>query len=625
MAGGRTLPIGGRTAAYGSGGQVAGARAHLVAPKDLDLGSLRAGETARGKLRIANNGAALLTGTARVGAGSPWLRVLGSGTIYCAAGAVEAIDVQIDTGALGTGRQVGSVLLETDGGRATVEVVVTVFRDSILPAVIAGLVTAVTFLAIAGLVFASSGGKLPFIAAATATSTALPTRPPATSTPTVPPTATWTPAPTATVVDTGATATAAARQAQRLVANANASATAVTLSANSTATAVSAAAANQAPGATQERLAIQAAVNTFLFVRAKALSTGDGNQLASVATADELAYLQSQLAELAAANAHTTIHSIEQPIWNAIDLHGPASGDAILTKHEDELTIRVATLLPDDHDPTYRGTVHTRRNQRFAVAYHMALINGQWLVTGHTVYGSGAAQPPVQPNLLPPPGQGPVTTEGTATPVPTAVPQTGGLSVEQVVSGALPSVLRVTGDLPGGQQSTGTGFVVQAGPDFAYVVTNDHVVNGAGGITLSTQNSGPLPAISVQEDTTNDLAVVKIAEPAQPLSALTWGNSDNAALGEPVVAIGYALGLKGEPTVTQGILSALHRDVGQRWLYLQHTAAINHGNSGGPLLDTQGNVIGINTLLDENAQSVYFAIPANKAQQQVASLIAAMG
>jgi S1-C subfamily serine protease len=64
--------------------------------------------------------------------------------------------------------------------------------------------------------------------------------------------------------------------------------------------------------------------------------------------------------------------------------------------------------------------------------------------------------------------------------------------------------------------------------------------------------------------------------------------------------------------------------VGQRWTYLQHTAPINHGNSGGPLFDMDGTVIGINTLLDENAQSVYFAIPASKAKGKVADLIAAM-
>src|ERR1019366_7236044 len=114
------------------------------------------------------------------------------------------------------------------------------------------------------------------------------------------------------------------------------------------------------------------------------------------------------------------------------------------------------------------------------------------------------------------------------------------------------------------------------------------------------------------------------AQPAQPLPALTWGDSDTAQLGENVIAIGFALGLKGEPTVSSGIISALHRDVAVRWPYLQHTAPINHGNSGGPLLDQMGRVIGINTLLDENAQSVYFAIPAAPAKQKAADFIGAM-
>ena len=156
------------------------------------------------------------------------------------------------------------------------------------------------------------------------------------------------------------------------------------------------------------------------------------------------------------------------------------------------------------------------------------------------------------------------------------------------------------------------------------MVTNDHVANGATDIVLSTQTSGPLPALSVQEDTADDLAVIKIAQPTTALPALQWGDSEQAILGEAVVAIGFALGLQGEPTVSNGIISALHRDVGQRWTYLQHTAPINHGNSGGPLFDLQGNVIGVNTLLDENAQSVYFAIPAKNAQQEVDALIGSM-
>jgi hypothetical protein len=373
-----------------------------------------------------------------------------------------------------------------------------------------------------------------------------------------------------------------------------------------------------------ERVAIQAAANNFLLVREQALATGDGSQLASVATGTQLATLRQELATLAGEGAHTRIHTIDQPVWDSISLRGPDSADATLTKHEDVLLIRISTGLADDVDPSYKGPVHTLRNQYYAVTYHMVRTAGRWLVAGSSVYGIDTTQAQRQPNFLPPPGQGPVTAAGTATALPTVAPVSGGMTIEQVVNLALPAVLRVTGSLPGNQQSTGTGFVIQTAGNFAYVVTNDHVVNGATDITLSNQTGTALPAISIQEDTADDLAVIKIAQPSSPLPALTWGNSDNVQLGENVVAIGYALGLKGEPTVSSGIVSALHRDVGQRWLYLQHTAPINHGNSGGPLLDLNGTVVGVNTLLDENAQSVYFAIPSSSAKQEVTNLIGAM-
>jgi serine protease Do len=252
----------------------------------------------------------------------------------------------------------------------------------------------------------------------------------------------------------------------------------------------------------------------------------------------------------------------------------------------------------------------------------MVLQDGVWLVNDATVHASTSTLPTPNSDLLPPPGQ--AALGNTATPVATVAPSSNELTIEQVVNQSLPSVIRITGNIANQQQSTGTGFVVQTSGNYVYVVTNDHVVNGATDIVLSTQSSGPIPAVSVQEDTADDLAVIKIAQPADPLPALNWGDSDNAQLGENVVAIGFALGLKGEPTISSGIVSALHRDVGQQWLYLQHTAPINHGNSGGPLLDLQGNVIGINTLLDENAQSVYFAIPANHAKDKVAELIGEM-
>ncbi|MGH2409334.1 MAG: trypsin-like peptidase domain-containing protein [Chloroflexota bacterium] len=630
-AAGRTQPIGGRTAIIkppGAPGSIPGGP-RLVAPKDLDLGSVRGGETVRAKLRLANNGSGLLTGSARLSPNTPWLRILGSGSIYCSEGAVEALDIQAATANLGKGRHAGAVMLDTDGGSATVHVSITVARQSLLPAILAAAITAVVVLAISGIIFAARGGDLPFIAAA-ATRTPVPTAtafPTSTAFPSATPTLTPIPEPTATVVDTGATATAEARlaaQAQQLVANAYATATAVAAHSNATATAVSASIANHSPEATSERIAIEAAVNQFLLMREHALATGDASQLANVAAGKELTLIQASVQTLAAAGEHYRLQSIDQPVWDSIVLNGTDSAEATLSKHEDELIIRIDTGLADDRDPTYSGKVGTLRNQRFAVTYAMRRINGHWLVVDNTVYENNQPQPTPQPDLLPPANQGAVTAEGTATPLPTAAPSANQLTIEQVVNLALPAVLRVTGTIANNQQSTGTGFVIRTSGNFAYVVTNDHVVNGATNVVLSSQGSGPLPALSVQEDTVDDLAVIEVAQPAQPLPALTWGNSNQAGLGEAVVAIGYALGLQGQPTVSNGIISALSRDVGQRWLYLQHTAPINHGNSGGPLLDLEGNVIGINTLVDENAQSVYFAIPAAKAKKEVNTLIGSM-
>lgn len=621
------MPIGGKTTIIPRGQlQVSGGKAHLVAPRELDFGQLRHGEVARSKLRVANNGASLLSGTARIGPDTPWLRILGTGSVYCAAGAVEAIDVQVDTDGLRPGKHTGTVVLESDGGQTTVQVGVAVFRESMAPAILAAVVTALAVLAISGLVYANNGGHLPFVAVPTSTSlpttTPVPTAthvPTATSKPTVTPVPT-TPAPTATVVNSNATATAEARQAQQLVASAAGTATALAGNSNSTATAVAIAGANQAPGAAAERLTVQQAVNNFLLVRKKALATGDASALSTVATDKERTSLQEQLANLKAAAQSTQIVSLTEPVWDSIVIYGSDRADATLSKYEDELRIRNATGRADDRDPSYTGERHTVRNTRFGVTYQMVLRDGRWLVAGHTVYDLPTPLPTPQPALLPPPNAPPIVADGTTTAVPTVAPA-GGLSVEDVVKEALPSVLRVTGDLANSQQSTGTGFVIKTSGGFAYVVTNDHVVNGATNIMLSDQHGNQLPEIAVQEDSADDLAVLKIAQPAQPLVPLVWGASDSAQLGENVVAIGFALGLSGEPSISSGILAALHRDVGQRWLYLQHTAPINHGNSGGPLLDLQGTVIGINTLLDENAQSVYFAIPAAKAQQKIDDLI----
>ncbi len=666
-------------------------RPRLVAPHDLDLGTIKGNALVRGKMRVANNGAALLTGKVQAAPGAPWLTVLGTGELFCAAGAVESVEVQAQITGMKPGTYTGAVHFDTDGGQATVQVTLCVQRESPVPAIVAGVITLVLVLGIAGLVYASNGGRIPLVGSPatstpTSTATVLPSATPTradTSTPTAPPTATGTPRPTATPsVDAAGSATAEARQeqiARLLVAEARATATALagSLAATSTALAI-----NESPATAQQRLAVESAVNAFLELRSRSLVSGDGSRLSQVAVGQELLDLQKQLHGLKQAGEHMRIASIEAPVWDSIVLSGAQldQADATLTKHEDELAIRIASGLPDDRDPRYTGQRHTLRDQFYAVTYHLELQNGVWLVDRAVVYDSPSSIPTPNADLLPP--EAPAVTEtprpeitprqGTATPVPatrtdtpvtsstpmpetwtvtpvtsstpmppagTTAPATGTatptaeasgtpasrvLTIEQVVQQSLPSVLRVTGNISKSEQSTGTGFVVAVAGGFAYVVTNDHVVNGATGVTLSNRANAALSALSIRQDAVDDLAVIKVAQPAQPLPPLAWGDSSGVQLGENVVAIGFALGLQGDPSISSGVVSALQRNVAATWPYLQHTAPINHGSSGGPLLDLSGRVVGINTLLDENAQSVYFAIPANQARAKSVELIGLM-
>jgi S1-C subfamily serine protease len=155
-------------------------------------------------------------------------------------------------------------------------------------------------------------------------------------------------------------------------------------------------------------------------------------------------------------------------------------------------------------------------------------------------------------------------------------------------------------------------------------VTNFHVVEGALNlkVTLPPPDSRSFTARVIGGDSQHDLAVLKIEATGLPTVAL--GTSDDVALGERVIALGYALALPGGPTVTSGILSALARTVQvqdpsqniTRTLEdaLQTDAAINPGNSGGPLVDLAGNVIGINTAGNSGAENIGFAIAVDAAK-----------
>ena len=142
-------------------------------------------------------------------------------------------------------------------------------------------------------------------------------------------------------------------------------------------------------------------------------------------------------------------------------------------------------------------------------------------------------------------------------------------------------------------QAVGSGFIVSAD---GYVVTNYHVVEDADEIEIVTHDGSRYNASIKGHDAKTDLALIKI-EADRPLPYIEFGNSDNAKVGDWVVAVGNPFGLGG--SVTAGIISARGRDIqsGPFDDYLQIDAPINRGNSGGPLLDTQGRVLGINTAI----------------------------
>jgi S1-C subfamily serine protease len=209
-----------------------------------------------------------------------------------------------------------------------------------------------------------------------------------------------------------------------------------------------------------------------------------------------------------------------------------------------------------------------------------------------------------------------------------------------VAERVLPSVVNVTTNVyqasPTGQpeqgKGVGTGLIVRAN---GVVVTNCHVVQGASRITVSTSEDKPTRygARVIGGDCEHDLAVLKLD--AEGLTPLELGSSGDLRLGQQVVAIGYALALEGGPSVTTGIVSSLDRTIrvpdpqctvcpnGVRTYseVIQTDAAINHGNSGGPLVDMEGRVVGINSAGSENAENIGFAISIDSARTAIEAAI----
>jgi Do/DeqQ family serine protease len=171
------------------------------------------------------------------------------------------------------------------------------------------------------------------------------------------------------------------------------------------------------------------------------------------------------------------------------------------------------------------------------------------------------------------------------------------------------------------QSGTGSGFIIDSKGE---IITNAHVVDGASKVTVTLKDGRQFEGKVVGKDPVTDVAVIHIE--AENLPTVKLGNSEQLQPGEWAIAIGNPLGL--DSTVTTGIISATGRSSAQigvpdkRVEFIQTDAAINPGNSGGPLLNQNGEVIGVNTAILQGAQGLGFAIPINTVQQIAAELVA---
>jgi putative serine protease PepD len=193
--------------------------------------------------------------------------------------------------------------------------------------------------------------------------------------------------------------------------------------------------------------------------------------------------------------------------------------------------------------------------------------------------------------------------------------------IQAILRKVQPAVVRIDVSSPD-DSGTGTGFIVASD---GVIVTNAHVAGGAFNIKVTLADSRTARATVIGIDRNHDLAVLRIGLKNLPVVEL--GDSSALEVGDSVVAIGNALALEGTPTVTSGIISALHRTISteestQLTDVIQTDAAINPGNSGGPLLDSSGRVIGINTAIASpaDANNIGFAIAISSAEPTLKKL-----
>ena len=254
-----------------------------------------------------------------------------------------------------------------------------------------------------------------------------------------------------------------------------------------------------------------------------------------------------------------------------------------------------APRLPGSHEPAPRGHAPPHRARRSSVRSSSAR---RW-----------SARPSART---------PSVTVATRARPPSPPPRhrcaaTDPLNIQKILDIARPSVVTIqTGSPDGLFGGAGSGVIISAD---GLILTNAHVIEGAGNeITIRYNDGTTSEATLVGASTADDIALLQAA--ASNLTPAKLGSSANLLVGDPVVAIGNALNLGGDPSVTSGIVSAKDREISDGSISLdnliQTDAAINPGNSGGPLVNANGEVVGINTAIIQGAQNIGFSIAIDR-------------
>ena len=269
---------------------------------------------------------------------------------------------------------------------------------------------------------------------------------------------------------------------------------------------------------------------------------------------------------------------------------------------------------------------------RAAAIVAVAVVGGAVALGGAAAFGELGDHTTIK--QVAPPAAGSISTA-------VRQPATKGLTAEQIYGRDAPGVVQITATTvtttpaapffspPSKQteQALGSGFVIDKA---GHIITNEHVIAGAQKVQVSFSGNDEIRATVVGKDPSTDVAVLKIDTHARALNPLQFGNSDDVRVGDPVYAIGNPFGYT--RTMTSGIISALQRQITAPNNLpienaIQTDAAINHGNSGGPLLDAQGRVIGVTSQIStgntgqQGNIGIGFAVPINTVSTVAAQII----